>query len=77
MKSPNCSACLRNGDPHAVGLPMGYRRLVLGMLFLAGLTLPVYLAAVPRFVGTSKLGQQLPLLGKNNRAKLIHVYVGW
>jgi N-acetylglucosamine transport system permease protein len=46
-------------------------------LFLAGLTLPVYLAAVPLFVGTSKLGQLFPLLGTNSRSMLILVYVGW
>jgi N-acetylglucosamine transport system permease protein len=46
-------------------------------LFLAGLTLPVYLAAVPLFVGTSKIGQQLPLLGTNSYVMLILVYVGW
>ena len=46
-------------------------------LFLAGLTLPVYLAAVPLFVGTSKLGQQIPLLGTNSYVMLILVYVGW
>jgi N-acetylglucosamine transport system permease protein len=46
-------------------------------LFLAGLTLPVYLAAVPLFVGTSKLGQQFPLLGTNSYVMLILVYVGW
>ena len=46
-------------------------------LFLAGLTLPVYLAAVPLFVGTSKLGQQIPILGTNSYLMLILVYVGW
>ena len=46
-------------------------------LFLAGLTLPVYLAAVPLFVGTSKLGQQIPILGTNSYVMLILVYVGW
>ena len=46
-------------------------------LFLAGLTLPVYLAAVPLFVGTSKIGQQFPLLGTNSYVMLILVYVGW
>jgi N-acetylglucosamine transport system permease protein len=46
-------------------------------LFLAGLTLPVYLAAVPLFVGTSKTGQQIPLLGTNSYVMLILVYVGW
>jgi len=46
-------------------------------LFLAGLTLPVYLAAVPLFVGTSKIGQQIPLLGTNSHVMLILVYVGW
>ena len=46
-------------------------------LFLAGLTLPVYLAAVPLFVGTSKLGQLFPLLGTNSYVMLILVYVGW
>jgi N-acetylglucosamine transport system permease protein len=46
-------------------------------LFLAGLTLPVYLAAVPLFVGTSKTGQTIPLLGTNSYVMLILVYVAW
>jgi N-acetylglucosamine transport system permease protein len=46
-------------------------------LFLAGLTLPVYLAAVPLFVGTSKTGQSIPLLGTNSYVMLILVYVAW
>ena len=50
---------------------------VIYYLFLAGLTLPVYLAAVPLFVGTSKIGQQIPLLGTNSYVMLILVYVGW
>jgi N-acetylglucosamine transport system permease protein len=50
---------------------------VIYYLFLAGLTLPVYLAAVPLFVGTSKTGQQIPLLGTNSYIMLILVYVGW
>jgi N-acetylglucosamine transport system permease protein len=50
---------------------------VIYYLFLAGLTLPVYLAAVPLFVGTSKLGQLFPLLGTNSYVMLILVYVGW
>jgi N-acetylglucosamine transport system permease protein len=50
---------------------------VIYFLFLAGLTLPVYLAAVPLFVGTSKTGQSIPLLGTNSYVMLILVYVGW
>jgi N-acetylglucosamine transport system permease protein len=50
---------------------------VIYFLFLAGLTLPVYLAAVPLFVGTSKTGQQIPLLGTNSYIMLILVYVAW
>jgi N-acetylglucosamine transport system permease protein len=50
---------------------------VIYYLFLAGLTLPVYLAAVPLFVGTSKMGQVIPLLGTNSYVMLILVYVGW
>jgi len=46
-------------------------------LFLAGLTLPVYLAAVPLFVGTSKTGLTIPLLGTNSYVMLILVYVAW
>jgi N-acetylglucosamine transport system permease protein len=50
---------------------------VIYFLFLAGLTLPVYLAAVPLFVGTSKIGQIVPLLGTNSYVMLILVYLGW
>ena len=46
-------------------------------LFLSGLTLPVYLAAVPLFVGTSKTGLTIPLLGTNSYVMLILVYVAW
>jgi N-acetylglucosamine transport system permease protein len=46
-------------------------------LFLAGLSLPVYLAAVPLYVGTAKMGQITPLLGTNSYVMLILVYVGW
>ena len=46
-------------------------------LFLSGLTLPVYLAAVPLFVGTSKTGVTIPLLGTNSYVMLILVYVAW
>lgn len=46
-------------------------------LFLAGLPVPIYLAAVPLYVGTYKLGQQIPILGPNSHIMLILVYVAW
>jgi N-acetylglucosamine transport system permease protein len=46
-------------------------------LFLSGLTLPIYLAAVPLFKGVSNMGLVFPLLGPNKRLMLIVVYVAW
>jgi N-acetylglucosamine transport system permease protein len=46
-------------------------------MFLAGLTLPVYLAAVPLFKGVYNVGVVLPLLGPNSHVMLILVYVAW
>ncbi|MEU3456824.1 carbohydrate ABC transporter permease [Micromonospora sp. NPDC006766] len=46
-------------------------------LFLSGLTLPVYLAAVPLFKGVYKMGVTFPLLGPNKHVMLIVVYVAW
>jgi len=45
--------------------------------FLAGLSLPVYMAAVPLFKGTDNVGQLFPLLGLNSHLMLILVYVAW
>src|SRR5215475_3551802 len=44
-------------------------------LFVAGLTLPVFLAAIPLYVGTYNLGAQIPILGPNSHVMLILVYV--
>lgn len=46
-------------------------------LFLSGLTLPIYLAAVPLFKGVYNTGLALPPLGPNKYPMLIAVYVGW
>ena len=46
-------------------------------LFLSGLTLPIYLAAVPLFKGVGVLGQSLTPLGYNQYPMLILVYVAW
>lgn len=46
-------------------------------MFLSGLTLPLYLAAVPLFQYTYKVGEKVPQLGPNSRLMLILVYVGW
>jgi N-acetylglucosamine transport system permease protein len=46
-------------------------------MFLSGLTLPVYLAAVPLFKGVYKTGAAVPLLGPNKIVMLIVVYVAW
>lgn len=46
-------------------------------MFLAGLTLPIYLAAVPLFKGVYNMGVYLPQLGPNKHLMLILVYVAW
>ncbi|MEW2384754.1 carbohydrate ABC transporter permease [Micromonospora sp. NPDC047707] len=46
-------------------------------MFLSGLTLPIYLAAVPLFKGVYNTGVVLPLLGPNKHVMLILVYVAW
>jgi N-acetylglucosamine transport system permease protein len=46
-------------------------------MFLSGLTLPIYLAAVPLFKGVSNTGIVFPPLGPNKHAMLILVYVAW
>jgi N-acetylglucosamine transport system permease protein len=46
-------------------------------LFLSGLTLPIYLAAVPLFKGVYNTGVAFPPLGPNKHAMLIAVYIAW
>ncbi|MEU9826407.1 carbohydrate ABC transporter permease [Micromonospora chersina] len=46
-------------------------------MFLSGLTLPVYLAAVPLFKGVYNMNTVFPLLGPNKHLTLILVYVAW
>ncbi len=46
-------------------------------MFLSGLTLPIYLAAVPLFKGVYNMGVTLPFLGPNKHLMLILVYVAW
>ena len=46
-------------------------------MFLSGLTLPIYLAAVPLFKGVYNMGVVFPLLGPNKHVTLILVYVAW
>jgi N-acetylglucosamine transport system permease protein len=46
-------------------------------LFLSGLTLPIYLAAVPLFKGVYNTGAYFPPLGPNKYGMLIVVYVAW
>src|SRR6478609_7818824 len=46
-------------------------------LFVAGNTLPVYMAAVPLFKGTYIIGQSVPFLGPNQYPMMILVYVAW
>ncbi|MFG3690487.1 carbohydrate ABC transporter permease [Micromonospora sp. CB01531] len=46
-------------------------------MFLSGLTLPIYLAAVPLFKGVYNMGITFPLLGPNKHLMLIVVYVAW
>jgi N-acetylglucosamine transport system permease protein len=50
---------------------------VIYYLFLSGLTLPIYLAAVPLFKGVYNTGLTIPLLGPNKHVMLILVYVAW
>ncbi|MEH0845040.1 carbohydrate ABC transporter permease [Micromonospora sp. CPCC 205711] len=46
-------------------------------MFLSGLTLPIYLAAVPLFKGVYNMGVVFPLLGPNKHVMLVMVYVAW
>ncbi|SBT47348.1 carbohydrate ABC transporter permease [Micromonospora narathiwatensis] len=46
-------------------------------MFLSGLTLPIYLAAVPLFKGVYNMNVVFPLLGPNKHLMLILVYVAW
>ena len=46
-------------------------------MFLAGLTLPVFMAAVPLYKGVYNTGQIVPFLGPNSYIMLILVYVAW
>ncbi|MET7969559.1 MULTISPECIES: carbohydrate ABC transporter permease [unclassified Micromonospora] len=46
-------------------------------MFLSGLTLPIYLAAVPLFKGVYNMNVVFPLLGPNKHLTLILVYVAW
>jgi len=50
---------------------------VIYYMFLSGLTLPIYLAAVPLFKGVDVLGKQVGFLGYNQPIMLILVYVAW
>jgi N-acetylglucosamine transport system permease protein len=50
---------------------------VIYYLFLSGLTLPIYLAAVPLHQGVFNTGIVFPPLGPNKHAMLILVYVAW
>ncbi|HEU4423490.1 MAG TPA: carbohydrate ABC transporter permease [Pilimelia sp.] len=50
---------------------------VIYYMFLAGLTLPIYLAAVPLFQGVAKFGTYFPALGPNQFPMLMLVYVAW
>jgi N-acetylglucosamine transport system permease protein len=46
-------------------------------MFLSGLTLPIYLAAVPLFKGVDVIGAKIGFLGYNQPIMLILVYVAW
>jgi N-acetylglucosamine transport system permease protein len=46
-------------------------------MFLAGLTLPIFMAAVPLYKVVYKTGQSIPLLGPNSYVMLILVYTAW
>jgi N-acetylglucosamine transport system permease protein len=50
---------------------------VIYYMFLSGLTLPIYLAAVPLFKGVYNIGVVFPPLGPNKYLMLILVYVAW
>ena len=45
--------------------------------FLAGLTLPIYFAAIPLFKGVTNAGVLFPPLGPNQFPMIILVYVAW
>jgi N-acetylglucosamine transport system permease protein len=45
--------------------------------FLAGLTLPIYFAAIPLFKGVTNNGVYFPPLGPNQFPMIILVYVAW
>jgi N-acetylglucosamine transport system permease protein len=46
-------------------------------MFLSGLTMPVYMAAVPLYKGTFLVGKAVPFLGLNQHTMLIVVYAAW
>ena len=46
-------------------------------MFLSGLTLPVFMAAVPLYKGVYLVGESIPFLGPNSYGMLILVYVAW
>jgi N-acetylglucosamine transport system permease protein len=46
-------------------------------MFVAGLTLPVFMAAVPLYTNTLEMDDQFPLLGINSRVMLVLVYIAW
>jgi N-acetylglucosamine transport system permease protein len=46
-------------------------------MFVSGLTLPMFMAAVPLYWNTSNIGDHIPLLGINSYVMLILVYVAW
>ncbi|MFV2022432.1 carbohydrate ABC transporter permease [Micromonospora sp. LOL_023] len=50
---------------------------VIYYMFLSGLTLPVFMAAVPLYKGVYNTGVVLPLLGPNSHVMLILVYTAW
>jgi len=50
---------------------------VIYYMFLSGLTLPVFMAAVPLYKGVYNTGVFIPLLGPNSHVMLILVYVAW
>lgn len=46
-------------------------------LFLSGFAFPVYLAAIPLFKVTDKIGDSIPILGLNSHVMMIAVYIAW
>jgi len=46
-------------------------------MFVAGLTLPVFMAAVPLYTNTLDMDDTFPLLGINSRVMLVMVYIAW